>query len=209
MDLLSVSPQRLTFYAPYDRSQRRMLTLLNPNNRKVLFKIKSNVWRYYHVSPNAGMIEPYCFIEIRISLNYFDFHEDLDQHHRFCIQSTYAPRDQVNGETTLAIFRRVSSRDISSKSLHVRLEATPLSLASCGLDLQSPLGKMVLERDLLKPLCPKCPDFLNAPLELEKAKANRHISKLVIIGSLLIAYMQRKQMHEVLINNFYPDKLEP
>lgn len=39
MELLSVSPQLLNFYAPYDRRQRRILTLLNPTNSVVLFKV--------------------------------------------------------------------------------------------------------------------------------------------------------------------------
>jgi len=40
MELLSVGPQILTFYAPYDDRQRRMVTLLNPNDRHVLFKVR-------------------------------------------------------------------------------------------------------------------------------------------------------------------------
>ncbi|XP_017047472.2 vesicle-associated membrane protein-associated protein scs2 [Drosophila ficusphila] len=78
MDLLSVNPQLLTFYAPYDRSQRRMLILLNPTNRQVLFKVTSNAWDHYHVSPNAGKLEPYCTREVIISLNNFDYCADLD-----------------------------------------------------------------------------------------------------------------------------------
>ncbi|XP_052854659.1 vesicle-associated membrane protein-associated protein B [Drosophila gunungcola] len=204
MDLLSVNPKLLTFYAPYDRCQKRKLTLLNPYDRQVLFKVKSNASLHYHVSPSSGSIEPYCFSDISISLNNFDFHEDLEQKHHFCIQSMYAPREYINGETTLAIFQRVSRSDISSKSIFVRLEAKPFSSPNLRLDLLSSLGKIPMERDMQ--LCPNFPNSLEASQQQGKPKKSGHITKLVIIGSMILvvftAYMQRKQVHEMLVNNF-------
>ncbi|XP_016933991.3 vesicle-associated membrane protein-associated protein A [Drosophila suzukii] len=208
--MLCVSPQVLTFYAPYDRSQRRIVTLLNPTNRQVLFKIKSKVWRHYTVIPNTGKIEPYTFIEVSISLKDLDFHEDLDYNHLFSIHFMYAPRHHLNGQTIQSIFREASRSSISTKSLAVHLEAKPLSLANSSLDSLSSKVKINMEGGLqLRALCPECPKML-APQEQKKTKRNGLISKLVIIGSLVAvvftAYMQRVQMYDMLIDNFNSEK---
>ncbi|XP_070074655.1 trypsin epsilon-like isoform X2 [Drosophila takahashii] len=184
LELLSVSPQLLTFYAPYDRSQRRLLTLLNPTNKQVLFKIKSNVVRLYKVIPCAGRIEPYGTCEISITLHKLDYQEDLN--HLFSIHSIFAPRDHLNGQTILSVFRGVSRSDISVNSLSVCLEQKPLSLANSGLDSLSSLIKTAMENDQqLRPLCPNCPNMLKAPQEQKNIKKSGLLSKLIIIGSLM------------------------
>ncbi|KAH8412662.1 hypothetical protein KR009_004341 [Drosophila setifemur] len=215
MELLSVSPHQMNFYAPYDRSQRRLLTLLNPNDRQVFFKlkVKSNAWRHYHVSPNAGKIEPYGTSEVSVSLNYFDFHENKEYHHRFCIQSIYAPEGWLNGEKVVAVFRRIPRVQICSFNLPVQLEANPLSLSQSGLDSLSCLGEVALERNKqLKPLCPKCPEILGLSGKLKKRERPERsgiLSTVVIIVSLLgvflTAYLQSQQMQEILGNTIYPD----
>ncbi|XP_037710372.1 vesicle-associated membrane protein-associated protein C16G5.05c [Drosophila subpulchrella] len=212
--MLCVSPQVLTFYAPYDRSQRRIVTLLNPTNRQVLFKIKSKVWRHYIVIPSSGGIEPYTFIEVSISLKDLNFHEDLDYNHQFSIQYMNAPRHYFNGQTILPIFGEASRRNIFTKSLFVHLEVKPISLANSSLDSLSRKVKINMEEGLqLRALCPNCPKVLAASQEQKKTKRNGLISKLVIIGSLVavvfIAYMQRVQMYDVLIDNFYSEKELP
>ncbi|XP_016956422.1 uncharacterized protein LOC108028914 [Drosophila biarmipes] len=209
--MLSVNPQLLTFYAPYDRSQRRMLTLMNPTNRQVLFKMKSKAWRHYTAIPHAGRIEPYSFIEVSISLKALDFHEDLDCKHLFSIQSMYAPPHHLNGQTILEIFGEASRSNIVTKSLPIRLEAKPLSLANSGMESLSSLVKQAVEADLpLRALCPSCPRMLEEPQEEKKTRGSGLMSRLVIIGSLaavaFTAYMQRLQMYDLLIDNFYSEK---
>ncbi|XP_017076089.2 vesicle-associated protein 2-2 [Drosophila eugracilis] len=208
MNLLCVNPKLLTFYAPYDRSQRRILTLLNPTYKQVLFKVKSNAHRHYNVSPNAGKIEPYCTSEISIILNHFSFEENVSYNHLFTIQSIYAPGKHFNGETTLAIFRRVSRRKICSNIIPVRLEDKPLPLSKSSLESLSSFFKNSMERDLqLRPLCPHCPKRLEFLQGQKKPINSGHIYKLFIFGSLVAvvftAYMQREQMYEIFINNLF------
>jgi len=181
------------------------VTLLNPTNRQVFFKvrcsknksdmleifnylfqIKSKVWRHYTVIPNTGKIEPYTFIEVSISLKDLDFHEDLDYNHLFSIHFMYAPRHHLNGQTIQSIFREASRSSISTKSLSVSLETKPLSLANSSLGSLSRKVKINMEGGLqLRALCPNCPKMLTAPHDQNKTKRSGLISKLVIIGSLL------------------------
>ncbi|XP_043662429.1 vesicle-associated membrane protein-associated protein B isoform X1 [Drosophila teissieri] len=208
MELLSVSPQLLTFYAPYGHSQWRMMTLLNPTDRKVLFKVKSNAWRHYTVNPNTGRLEPYSSSEVIISLKCFDFHEDGSYNHLFIIVSMFAPQDHLNGQTILEIFRGASRRDISSNCLPVRLEAQPFPLAISGLDSLRGFVKNAVDKELqLRQLCAICANRLEVPVGQKKPKRSRHLSKLVIMGSLTLvfftAYMQRMHMFEALWDNFY------
>ncbi|XP_070139652.1 vesicle-associated membrane protein/synaptobrevin-binding protein isoform X3 [Drosophila kikkawai] len=191
MELLSVSPQQLTFYAPYHGPQRRILTLLNPTHMVVLFKIKSNAFRHYRLRPNAGKVEPYATIEVRICLQCFDFHEDQKYNHYLSIQSFLKPENCFNGETTLAFFRSLPREQIYTKCLPINLENKPLFLSKCGPE--SPcLEKMVMERNRpLRPFCPKCA----VPSGPKKYQENG-IKIVVIITVFLLAGSPQFPCHE-------------
>ncbi|KAH8324259.1 hypothetical protein KR074_002675 [Drosophila pseudoananassae] len=210
MELLSVSPQLLNFYAPYDRSQRRILTLLNPTNSVVLFKVKSNAWRHYCVSPIAARIQPYDTHEVSISLRYFDFDEKKKYTHRFCIQSMYDPVDQCKTVKVLSIFRKASSADISTLSLPVHLEAKPISLSNPYVMSPPCLKKIAVEQDeMLRPLCSECPDRLKTCKTEAPCEKKGVLFKLILVGSfmgvVLTAYFQRQMMQEFLVKNWFPD----
>ncbi|EDW53978.1 GM18241 [Drosophila sechellia] len=215
MELLSVGPQVLTFYPPYDDRQRRMVTLLNPTDRRVLFKlllqVTSNAWLNYTVNPNTGRIGPYSSSEIIISLKSFDFNTDERYNHHFVIKSMFEPQDHKNGQTILAIFRDVSRRDISSNSLLVRLEAQPFPLDCHGLDSLCDFSKTSVNTELqLRQLYENCANRLEeAPAKQKTPSGSRHLSKIVIIGSLtlvvLTAFVQRKLMFETLMDTQYAD----
>ncbi|EDV31300.1 uncharacterized protein Dana_GF15288 [Drosophila ananassae] len=214
MELLSVSPQLLNFYAPYDRRQRRILTLLNPTNSVVLFKVTSNAWKHYRVSPIAAKIEPYDTQEVSISLSYFDFDENKKYAHRFRIQSMYDPPDRCKSEKVLAIFLKASRCDISTLALPVNLEAKPISLSNSYVKSTPCLKKIAVERnEKLRPLCSECPTRLKMYKNTKNSEKKGFLSKLVLVGSLmgvfLTAYLQRQMMQELLMNNLFPDQGEP
>ncbi|XP_070139651.1 vesicle-associated membrane protein-associated protein A isoform X2 [Drosophila kikkawai] len=176
MELLSVSPQQLTFYAPYHGPQRRILTLLNPTHMVVLFKIKSNAFRHYRLRPNAGKVEPYATIEVRICLQCFDFHEDQN-----------LPREQIY-----------------TKCLPINLENKPLFLSKCGPE--SPcLEKMVMERNRpLRPFCPKCAVPSGPKKYQENGIKIVVIITVFLLAVFLTAYLLVREKLQSSIQNHLP-----
>ncbi|XP_020805969.1 uncharacterized protein LOC110182291 [Drosophila serrata] len=202
MELLSVSPQQLIFYAPYNGPQRRTVTLLNPTHLVVLFKVRSNAYRHYRLKPNAGKVEPYATIEIRICLQCFDFDEDQEYNHYLNIQSFFKPDNSFNGETPLAIFRTVSRDQVYTKCLPIKLENKPLFLTKCGPEAPC-LKQMILERGhRLKPVCPKC-----AVPSISKTCRRRGIKCMFIIivcllAVFILAYLLLKDIGEMVKNAY-------
>lgn len=158
------------------------------------------------MNPNTGRIGPYSSSEIIVSLKSFDFNADERYNHHFVIKSMFEPRDHKNGQTILSIFREVSHRHISSNTLLVRLEAQPFPLDSSGVDSQCDFTKNSVDTELqLRQLYENSAYRLEAPASQKTPTGSRHLSKLVIIGSLtlvvLTAFVQRRLMFEMLMDN--------
>jgi len=51
-------PVELTFTGPFHQAVSSTMTLTNPSERKVCFKIKTTAPKRYCVKPNSGVIDP-------------------------------------------------------------------------------------------------------------------------------------------------------
>ncbi|KAH8271879.1 hypothetical protein KR044_008669 [Drosophila immigrans] len=188
--LISVSPQKMIFYAPYDRTQKRVITILNPTGKRLLFKIRSNAALNYNVVPNCGCLEPYDISEAFVSLSYFDFHEDRGYDHRFVILYMRSPcnDDALPAESILCTFKQVRDlSEINQIRIPVELQPNPICIPQAELE-------RLLPPDTRNMLLGKLPVFgeehlkhLSAPLKLKRRCSwLRALTILTVILSTLV-----------------------
>merc|ERR1711997_615189 len=92
-------PVELTFTGPFHQAVSSVMTLTNPSERKVCFKIKTTAPKRYCVKPNSGVIDPSDTVQIAVSLQPFDFDPTDKNRHEFMVQSMYAPPGEINQES--------------------------------------------------------------------------------------------------------------
>ncbi|KAH8419427.1 hypothetical protein KR222_011481 [Zaprionus bogoriensis] len=134
----NVCPQKMTFYAPYDRHQNRLITILNPTASRQLFKLRSNCSCYY-VSPKCGCIEPYDTREVTVRLHNFDFQSEQTYNHRFCVQCIQAPTDELmESQTILDLFKQTPLQRIHNVRIPIELQPHVCSVPQTELDAMLP-----------------------------------------------------------------------
>ena len=63
--VLIIEPQHeLTFVGPFTTAVSAVMTLRNPSDRKVCFKIKTTAPKRYCVKPNSGVIDPRQTVQV-------------------------------------------------------------------------------------------------------------------------------------------------
>jgi len=97
--VLNIEPQNeLRFRGPFSSPVTSYMKLINPSDKKVLFKIKTTAPKKYCVRPNSGVLDPSNSIEIAISLQPFQFDPAEKNKHKFMVQTLFAPDGDVNIE---------------------------------------------------------------------------------------------------------------
>ncbi|CAO1398955.1 unnamed protein product [Diamesa tonsa] len=97
--LLIIEPsQELKFRGPFIHPVTSHMSLSNPTDKKILFKIKTTAPKKYCVRPNCGAIEAKSSIEIAICLQPFVFDPNEKNKHKFMVQSLVAPDGEINAE---------------------------------------------------------------------------------------------------------------
>jgi len=92
-------PVELTFTGPFHQAVSSVMTLTNPSDRKVCFKIKTTAPKRYCVKPNSGVIDPTQTVQIAVSLQPFDFDPQDKNRHKFMVQSMFAPPGEINQDS--------------------------------------------------------------------------------------------------------------
>lgn len=95
-NMLRLNPsERLAFQPPFDKASETKMLLANTSAEVICFKIKTTAPKRYCVRPNTGVIEPYQSKEINIALQ----PGDINQRHKFMIQSIVYPKDYTDLNT--------------------------------------------------------------------------------------------------------------
>jgi transposase-like protein len=95
--LLIIEPQNeLKFRGPFTQPVTSHMSLKNPTDKTILFKIKTTAPKKYCVRPNCGVVEPKCVTEITICLQPFVFDPNEKNKHKFMVQSLVAPEGDYN-----------------------------------------------------------------------------------------------------------------
>lgn len=55
----------LSLTGPYTQLVKRTLTVANPNDQPIMFKVKTTAPKQYCVRPNSGRVEPHERIEVQ------------------------------------------------------------------------------------------------------------------------------------------------
>lgn len=92
-------PIELSFTGPFHQAVSSVMTLTNPSDRKVCFKIKTTAPKRYCVKPNSGVIDPKQTVQIAVSLQPFDFDPQDKNRHKFMVQSMFAPPGEINQDS--------------------------------------------------------------------------------------------------------------
>ena len=70
--VLQIEPQHeLTFVGPFTTAVSAVMSLKNPSDRKVCFKIKTTAPKRYCVKPNSGVIDAKQKVQVAGKLNNF------------------------------------------------------------------------------------------------------------------------------------------
>lgn len=67
------------------------MTLFNPTEKRVVFKIKTTAPKKYCVRPNSGILEPNKLVEIAICLQPLLYDQSDKNKHKFMVQTVIAP----------------------------------------------------------------------------------------------------------------------
>jgi hypothetical protein len=98
--VLIIEPaNELTFVGPFTSAVSSVMTLRNPTDRKVCFKIKTTAPKRYCVKPNSGVIDPKQLVQVQVSLQPFEYDANDKNRHKFMVQSMFAPDGEINQDT--------------------------------------------------------------------------------------------------------------
>ena len=75
------------------------MSLRNPSDRKVCFKIKTTAPKRYCVKPNSGVIDPKQEVQVAVSLQPFEYDPNEKNRHKFMVQAMFAPEGEINPDT--------------------------------------------------------------------------------------------------------------
>lgn len=98
-NVLIIDPaQELKFRGPFTQPVTSHMSLKNPTDKKIAFKIKTTAPKKYCVRPNCGVVEPKSSVEIAICLQPFVYDPNEKNKHKFMVQSMVVPEGEINIE---------------------------------------------------------------------------------------------------------------
>lgn len=96
-NVLIIDPaQELKFRGPFTQPVTSHMSLKNPTDKKIAFKIKTTAPKKYCVRPNCGVVDPKSSVEIAICLQPFVFDPNEKNKHKFMVQSMVVPEGEIN-----------------------------------------------------------------------------------------------------------------
>lgn len=88
---------QLTFHGPFTNVITTKLRLSNPSERRVCFKIKSNVPRHYCVQPSIDIVPPNDHVDVAVMLQPVTggVRPDADCVHKFVVEAIFTPDGEL------------------------------------------------------------------------------------------------------------------
>uniref|UniRef100_A0A0N4ZNC5 Major sperm protein n=1 Tax=Parastrongyloides trichosuri TaxID=131310 RepID=A0A0N4ZNC5_PARTI len=118
--VLEITPKNeLVFTGPFTEVSTVYLTLHNPTEHYIAFKVKTTAPNYYCVRPNSGLINPNTSKEVAVMLQPLENTSTLEQDkakHKFMIQSAYASEN----ENLSNFWKSTSTDNIMDSKLKVK-----------------------------------------------------------------------------------------
>ncbi|KAM3184416.1 hypothetical protein ACTXT7_008395 [Hymenolepis weldensis] len=129
--LLKIEPStELDFFGerPFVAVQSSTITLTNPTDEKITFKVKTTVPKRYCVRPSCGIVEPSETVNVTVMLQPFDCDGAEKNKHKFMIQSMVL--DSANTTNLEQIWKDANPANISDTRLKCTLRM-PDDLVKC------------------------------------------------------------------------------
>ncbi|VUZ53948.1 unnamed protein product [Hymenolepis diminuta] len=127
--LLKIEPStELDFFGPFVAVQSSTITLTNPTDEKITFKVKTTVPKRYCVRPSCGIVEPSETVNVTVMLQPFDCDGAEKNKHKFMIQSMVL--DSANTANLEQIWKDANPANISDTRLKCTLRM-PDDLVKC------------------------------------------------------------------------------
>ncbi|KFM78151.1 Vesicle-associated membrane protein/synaptobrevin-binding protein, partial [Stegodyphus mimosarum] len=92
-------PSELRFKAPFTDVTTSFLSLTNPTDKQICFKVKTTAPKTYCVRPNSGVVAPKETIVVAVMLQPLDLENADRNRHKFMVQSMFVPDGEFNQET--------------------------------------------------------------------------------------------------------------
>jgi len=189
-------PHELKFKGPFSVPVTSYMKLLNPTDKRVVFKIKTTVPKKYCVRPNSGILDPNESIELAICLQPFVFEPTEKNKHKFMVQSMYAPEGDCNLEQ---IWRNINPGTLMDSKLKCVFEIPPedneMTAGNATLPLGVPESETKLSTSGTNVTAPMHrPNATTAFTNAESGKNDGHLSSLEV--ELAKAAQEVKQLRE-------------
>lgn len=91
----------LRFKGPFTDVVTADLTLSNPTDSRICFKVKTTAPKRYCVRPNSGILEPHHSIAVAVMLQPFSYDPTERNKHKFMVQSMYAPENATENQESI------------------------------------------------------------------------------------------------------------
>ncbi|KAJ8337175.1 hypothetical protein SKAU_G00383950 [Synaphobranchus kaupii] len=112
-------PSDLKFKGPFTEVVTTSLSLKNPSERPVCFKVKTTAPRRYCVRPNSGLVEPGTAVIISVMLQPFEYDPNEKSKHKFMVQTIFAPPGASDME---ALWKAAKPEDLMDSKLRCVFE---------------------------------------------------------------------------------------
>lgn len=140
--VLVIEPaNELVFKGPFTDVVTCHLSLRNPTDRRLCFKVKTTAPKQYCVRPNSGFINPGETSSVAVMLQPFDSSTNASSDaerakHKFMVQSVYAPPGDVSLDT---IWKTVAQSELMDSKLRVVFEPPSVADSPPRSDISSPM----------------------------------------------------------------------
>jgi len=139
--VLILEPQNeLRFRGPFSEKVTSYLTLTNPTDRRVCFKVKTTAPKRYCVCPNSGIVEPKSTMDVAVMLQPFDYDPNEKNKHKFMVQTMFAPEGEIIQET---LWKDVNPENLMDTKLKCVFELpAEVSAPQNNVDVNSSLSEI-------------------------------------------------------------------
>lgn len=93
--LLLDPSNELRFKGPFDDYVTVSLTIRNPTEKRIAFKIKTTAPKRYCVKPNSGVLDPAQSMKVNVLLQPFTYDPNEKNKHKFMVQYLYLNDEEI------------------------------------------------------------------------------------------------------------------
>lgn len=98
--ILAIEPkERLAFVGPFTKASSAVMTLRNPSDRKVCFKIRTTALKRYSMKPNSGIIDSLKTVQVIVTLQPGNYSPEIMNTDGFEISTVFVMNGETNQES--------------------------------------------------------------------------------------------------------------